>query len=305
MLKYRLLLGPVLIVALIATLWVDQWLDGVAMPDALSRLWPDHPETFPAGLAMLVVGIGLVALASRELGAMLEAGGVTASRRWMTAAAVGGLLVCVAVPSKASPVHAVALVATVGAAFLVIALIWHVRDRETQGATEAAGAVMLAFVYLGLMFGFLLAIRREHSAWVVLGVLVVTKSCDIGAYFTGRAIGRHKLIPWLSPGKTWEGLFGGIALATLVCLGGLVLAREHAQMPGMQHVASLPLWYAVVIGVLFACVGQVGDLLESVLKRDAGVKDSGRTLPGFGGVLDVLDSVLLVAPVAFWTLTGW
>jgi phosphatidate cytidylyltransferase len=152
------------------------------------------------------------------------------------------------------------------------------------------------------MFGFLLALRREHSAWVVAGIVLVTKSCDTGAYFTGRAIGRHKMIPWLSPGKTWEGLAGGMITAALVAIGGVALYRHFA---GESGVGAIPFWNAAIIGALFAVSGQAGDLLESVFKRDAGVKDSGRTIPGMGGVLDVLDSILLTAPVAFWLLAAW
>jgi phosphatidate cytidylyltransferase len=299
-LRYRLLLGPVMILALIAALWVDQCLQSVLLPDALRPFWPGHPATFPPGVAMLVIGLLLVPLAARELGAMFHAGGVLASRRWMTIAAMAGLLVSAATPDALHPLRAVALVATVGALVLVGSLIWHVRDKNLHGATAAVGAAMLAFVYLGLMFGFLLALRREHSAWVVAGVLLVTKSCDIGAYFTGRAIGRHKLIPWLSPGKTWEGLFGGMALAAAVAVGGLAL---HKARLGAHDIGAMSPAYAALLGAVLALVGQAGDLLESVLKRDAGVKDSGSTLPGYGGVLDVLDSILLAAPVAFWMLT--
>ena len=166
------------------------------------------------------------------------------------------------------------------------------------------GAALVAFVYLGLMLGFLPAIRRDHSAWVLLWVLLVTKSCDIGAYFAGKAFGRHKLIPWLSPGKTWEGLVGGVLMSAAVSVAGLEVLR------GWGVIAGVPLWAAVIPGVLFAVVGQTGDLLESMLKRDAGIKDSGKVLPGFGGVLDVIDSPLLVAPLAFWVLrlfggAGW
>ena len=286
--------------ALVGALWVDDLLSRSATPDWLHGLLPSAGATLPPGLAILVLGMLIVPLAARELGAIFRAGGVKASRRWMAIAATAGLLVSSALPSRIDAVHAVALVATIGAALLVGSLLWHIREKNLQGATAAAGATMLAFVYLGLMFGFVLAMRREHSAWVVLGVLAVTKSCDIGAFFTGKAIGRHKLIPWLSPGKTWEGLVGGMAFAGASAAGGAALAREF--LPG-SVVAGLSYAHAAGIGVAFAAVGQAGDLLVSVLKRDAGLKDSGQTLPGFGGVLDVLDSVLLVAPVAFWTLT--
>lgn len=301
MLKYRLLFGPLMILLLVVALWLDEHLDGVAIPAWIASFLPaGHAPTFAPGLVILILGLVLVPLAARELGAMCHKGGAPASRRWMSIAAIAGLLVCAFVPLKTSPIHAVALVATVGTLVLVGSLIWHIRDKQTDGATAAVGAAMLAFVYLGLMFGFVLALRREHPASVVAGVLVITKSCDIGAYVTGRAIGKHKLIPWLSPGKTWEGLLGGIIVAALTAMGGLLL---HQHFLGHAGVGSLSLGYAALVGGVLAISGQGGDLLESVLKRDAGIKDSGRSIPGFGGVLDVLDSVLLAAPFAFWLLT--
>jgi phosphatidate cytidylyltransferase len=117
------------------------------------------------------------------------------------------------------------------------------------------------------------------------------KSTDIGAYFGGRALGRHKLIPWLSPGKTWEGLVCGVLTAGLV---GALLAR-------WIHLPTFPLpwWKGFVFGMVIGGIGQLGDLLESLMKRDAEVKDSGKLIPGFGGVLDVIDSPLLAAPFAY------
>lgn len=300
MLKHRLLLGPILILGLILALWLDERLAAMPAPAWVDRLAPGSGPHWPKGLVMLLVGLLVVPLGAREMGAMFHANGVQASRRWMAFAAMAGLLVCALVPDRMDPLRAVALVAAVGTAVLVGSLAWHIRDKHLQGATAAVGAAMFAFVYLGLMFGFLLALRREHSAWVVAGVIVITKSCDIGAYFTGKALGRHKLIPWLSPGKTWEGLAGGIVTAALTAVGALALHR-HA-FPG-RDVSAFTLPYAALVGGLFALSGQAGDLMESVFKRDAGMKDSGKTLPGFGGVLDVLDSVLLTAPVAYWLLT--
>jgi phosphatidate cytidylyltransferase len=301
-LKHRLIMGFTLIAALIGALWADEYLASQAAPWWVDRIAPGSAPNWPRGLMMLIIGLCVVPLAAREMGAMFHANGVAASRRWMAFAAIAGLLVCAFIPDPMSPLHAVALVAAVATAVLVGSLAWHIRDKNLHGATAAVGAAMFAFVYLGLMFGFLLALRREHSAWVVAGVLLVTKSCDIGAYFTGRSIGRHKLIPWLSPGKTWEGLFGGVVTAALAAMGGLWLYRHFAGVGGL---GAMPWAYAALVGTLFALAGQAGDLLESVLKRDAGVKDSGQTLPGLGGILDVLDSILLTAPLAFWLLTGW
>ena len=119
-------------------------------------------------------------------------------------------------------------------------------------------------------------------------ILLMVKFTDIGAYFGGRAFGRHKLIPWLSPGKTWEGLFFGLLTA------GLVGALSRAA--GFRNV---PWWKGFIFGVIIGGIGQLGDLLESLMKRDAEVKDSGQLVPGFGGILDIIDSPLLAAPFAY------
>jgi phosphatidate cytidylyltransferase len=158
---------------------------------------------------------------------------------------------------------------------------------------------LLATLYLGGLAWFLVALRvknladrsgRAHfvgSTSVVLMILLVVKFTDIGAYFGGRSLGRHKLILWLSPGKTWEGLVCGIITAGLV---GMAFA---------PRVAHLSLPKAFIFGVIIGGVGQLGDLMESMMKRDADVKDSGRLIPGFGGILDVIDSPLFAAPFAY------
>ncbi|HRP63369.1 MAG TPA: phosphatidate cytidylyltransferase, partial [Phycisphaerales bacterium] len=179
----------------------------------------------------------------------------------------------------------------------VVSLLMFSRGNNVSGVLPAAGAVILAMAYLGVLLGFFLALRQHHSAWWIVGVVLTTKSCDIGAYFTGTAIGRHKLIPWLSPGKTWEGLAGGVVFATLVGLGMAAMSRWLA-----DPTDHIPLWLGAIAGGVFAVVGQLGDLAMSLFKRGAGVKDSSRILPGMGGVLDVIDSPLLVAPVAYWLL---
>ena len=130
--------------------------------------------------------------------------------------------------------------------------------------------------------------------WLVLWMVLVTKSGDTGAFATGRLIGRHKLIFWLSPGKTWEGLVGGVIAAAAVGAAGLGAIRGIVDEP------VPPLWTGAIAGVLFGLTAVLGDLIASLFKRDAGIKDASSVLPGFGGVLDVLDSPLLVAPVAFW-----
>lgn len=296
--RERLLLGPVLVGVLIGGLWLDEWLDGRVAP------WSKAGQTLPPGIVVLVFCVMLAVLASRELAAIFTSKGVEASKRILTTAALLGLGACCLVPSSVSAGAAVGAVGTSAVLVLIMALGFYSRHKSVEGVAAATGAALVAFVYLGLMLGFVPAIRRDHSAWVLLWVLLVTKSCDIGAYFAGKSFGRHKLIPWLSPGKTWEGLVGGVLMSSAVSVAGLEVLEAWGVISGV------PLWAGVIPGVLFAVVGQTGDLLESMLKRDAGIKDSGKVLPGFGGVLDVIDSPLLVAPLAFWVLrafgaAGW
>jgi len=171
------------------------------------------------------------------------------------------------------------------------------RDRDPKGTLVLAGGALLAGIYGGVLPGFWMLIRLEHSPWLLVGAILTTKACDIGAYFTGMSIGRHKMIPWLSPKKTWEGLVGGIVFASAV---GAVLA--HFSVNLASEADRYPWWVGAVLGALVAVIGQAGDLAESAFKRDAGVKDSGSILPGMGGVLDVLDSPLLAGPVVYWLL---
>lgn len=297
MLRYRLLLGPMLIGLLVAVLWMDEWLDGQPLPGVLEPLLFGR-ETYPPGTVLFVGMVPVSFLAARELARILHAKGIAAARRYTCAAALMGLIVSCLVPSDLDAVVSVAIVSSAAIVVLVGALGFYSRNRSIEGVIAASGGALLSFVYLGLMFGFVLAIRRDHSAWTLLWVLMVAKSCDIGAYFTGRSLGRHKLIPWLSPGKTWEGLGGGVLTSMLVGMLGLWLLVRMDLEPAPAVLGAVA-WGALA-GILFGLTGQAGDLLASLLKRDAGAKDAGGVLPGFGGVIDVLDSPLLVAPVAFW-----
>ena len=138
--------------------------------------------------------------------------------------------------------------------------------------------------------------RYGLIAW--LSLVIVVKSSDIGQYVVGRMFGRHKLAKMLSPGKTWEGAIGGIGFALLgawLSLGPLARVLGCPSGRGWLAWLSGCFCYAVLVGI----AGIVGDLAESMLKRDAGVKDSSHWLPGFGGVLDLLDSLLVAAPVAY------
>lgn len=293
--RHRLLLGPLFIALVIALAWLDQWLDGVALGAPLRGVFGGR-ETFPPGTIVFVASVILAVLGARELATILAANSIVASKRIVTLAAVAGLMVSCLVPSDLPSPVAAQVVGTVGTCVLLVSLAYHSRHKTVEGAVAAAGGTLLAFVYLGLMFGFIAAIRREHSAWVLLWFLLTTKACDTGAFFTGKAVGRHKLILWLSPGKTWEGLIGGVVSSAAVGAAGLWLVRESGE-------AGTPAaWAGAAAGALFAVSGQLGDLVMSLFKRDAGMKDSSHLVPGFGGVLDMLDSPILVAPIAYWWL---
>ncbi len=162
------------------------------------------------------------------------------------------------------------------------------RRGPIEGASRAAGVVALAWLYCGLLVSTVLGLRlRFGFGWVILA-FVVTWANDTFAYFAGRFLGRHKLWERVSPNKTWEGFAGG----TLGSVAGALAVRALLLGP-------VPLWAALVLGAGAAVVGPLGDLSESMLKRAAGVKDSGRLIPGHGGLLDRVDALLFVAPWAY------
>jgi len=149
------------------------------------------------------------------------------------------------------------------------------------------GASYFSIVYLGLLSAFILGIRIDFGLWPILMFVFVVKSSDIGAYAIGTLFGRHKFSPNISPGKTWEGMAGAVATAVIVAL--LFAA-------GFDIMSLLS---AVIFGFCLAFIGQLGDLVESMLKRDAEQKDSSQNVPGFGGILDIIDSPLFAAPFAY------
>lgn len=158
---------------------------------------------------------------------------------------------------------------------------------------------LFGFFYVPFLFSFLaqIAFRPDvpyDATFIILYVLAVTKFCDAGAYVVGSLLGKHKLIPRISPGKTWEGLAGGIAASV-----GVSVAFQHF---GQRWFPGYTLRDAVAAGAVLALTSVVGDLAESVVKRDAHVKDSGHSIPGIGGLLDLIDSLLFTAPVFFFYL---
>ena len=156
------------------------------------------------------------------------------------------------------------------------------------------GTTLLGLMYVPWLLNFIQKINffpGVNGTYYVLYFIVVTKFSDMGAYVVGSLIGRHKMIPRISPVKTWEGFGGAIVVST-----GASLAFSHFlahQMPALKLV------HAVILGVVLSSTAVIGDLIESLFKREAGVKDSGRFFPGIGGALDLLDSLLFNAPIMY------
>ncbi len=181
------------------------------------------------------------------------------------------------------------------ALFLRSAAIFH----EPGHSIDTMGAELLATVYIGLLLAVTAQMRwvaGAQAGYLVLGSLVIATKCgDIGAYFLGRFFGKRKLIPRLSPGKTRMGAVGAFLGAGLGAWAWLTFAT-----PRFNSSWTPPAWYwSVLYGVILGLIGLIGDLCESLLKRDCDKKDSSTLLPGFGGILDLIDSVLYAGPVAY------
>ncbi len=301
MLKHRVPSAVVMVAGLIAVLWADA---AVA-----SSSWPWFVAV--PGLVMAVcLFVPVLWLAGREIAVVFHAVGMGQARGALFVGGLAGLVTAVwpalsaGLDRELSDVRA-DMLGALGPGLLAVVLGWGVlavlrRGKSAAGALHVIAALAVGWVFLGLTTGAWLWVRAWLGPVGLVGAVMVIKCCDIGAYFTGRFLGRHKLIVWLSPGKTWEGLVGGMALSAAVAVGFCALAP-----PGESAVADWPWWFAALGGAMLGYVGQLGDLFASAMKRDAGVKDFAKTIPGFGGVMDVIDSLLLAGPVvAAWVWLG-
>lgn len=251
----------------------------VALPILLAALFLGPP-----GLAVAIVAAAVIQ-GMRELLAMLAGAG---ARPLLLAGwiALAAFFVEAASPgSGAPPLWPFALLAVAAAAVAV--------RGEPAVVGAGAGATLLAAAYLGGLGGTIAGLRVlapiEQGSWRLVLLLAILMVGDAAAFFVGHAIGRRPLAPRISPGKTIEGAIGGLAGAAAAALAVRALGLP-----------LLPLTHALGLGVAVAAAGTVGDLFESLLKRWAGVKDSGRLFPGHGGMLDRLDSLLFGAPVLYW-----
>ena len=168
-------------------------------------------------------------------------------------------------------------------------------EKPGESVLRLAGTTF-AFVYIGILGGFLYRLRLDFGVTAFVSLFVVAKMGDTGAYTVGRLFGRRKMAPKLSPGKTLEGAAGAVLFGML---GACVMFFWLAPLLGESTGTAWPLWRWLIYGLVISVAGMIADLSESLLKREAGSKDSSTWLPGFGGVLDMLDSLLLTAPVAY------
>jgi phosphatidate cytidylyltransferase len=180
---------------------------------------------------------------------------------------------------------------------LAVAFVVNAFAKTRAPATASIGSTVLAAAWIGFGLAHIVLLRRmhDHPQLIAFTMLLVVFAADTFAYFGGRLLGRHKLAPTLSPGKTWEGFVIG-------CLAGIFVAFVALYQDRHDYLA---VWEAIVLGVVLVLVAVAGDLFESMLKRDLQVKDTGRLLGGHGGVLDRVDALLFAAPATYYVVRAF
>ena len=173
---------------------------------------------------------------------------------------------------------------------IVLSMILLVLRSQREGAFTSWAWTIAGILYVGWLLSYLVALRLDAGRNWVFFALFATFGSDTAAFFVGRALGRHRLAPRISPNKTWEGAIAGVFGAIIVSL--LFVLPTPFQL-------SLSYGQAILLGLLVSIFGQFGDLVESLLKRNVGVKESGRLMPGHGGILDRMDSVIFAGVVVY------
>lgn len=197
------------------------------------------------------------------------------------------------------PISGPGLMASLMALAVIICCIRLLYERDPAHRVDTLASTLFGIAYVPFMFHFLIEIfflheNANHGLMLVVWLVVVVKFCDTGALLVGTAFGRHKMSPTISPKKSWEGLVGGVAVASLA--GALLV---HFFGPRNLYPANFTVFWSAVAAVPIALIGVVSDLVESMIKRAADIKDSGKSVPGIGGAFDLTDSIILTAPPAY------
>lgn len=273
-----------------------------------------------APVPVLAAVAALVALLTvQELLKLTEAYGVHPFRRTTYILVALFFLLLAINPGNDKPLLSTAIfVYTLGFAAAIapfIFLVVGMRSVELSRAFPAAAASVFAFTYIALPLGFLVQIREQWAgAFLLLYLLLLVWAGDIFAYFVGRTLGRHLMSPRISPKKTWEGALASLIASLVVGMllynyalpisTALLNAHLIEKRDGFFALQKPPLWPTLLLSAAINVAAQLGDLVESLIKRGAGVKDSGSLLPGHGGMLDRIDALLFAAPV-LWYYAAW
>lgn len=278
----RIVLGLFMTAAAAGVFWLDWHLGSHGSNGAM--------------LPLTVLTALVAVVAVLELDRMARAAGASVLR---ASAMVGTLTLATIPPWRRFLDVDVVSGATVAGLWIAVMFLEQMVRYRTVEAIKRIGFTCLTVVYLGVGLNLLLLIRSEYGLGMLILFLAAVKMTDVGAYFTGSAIGKHKMIPWLSPGKSWEGLAGGLVAAAGTAVLGRWLLCIGVFGP-LTDTASLG--KTMLFGAIVGATGQFADLCESLLKRSVNIKDSGALVPEFGGILDIIDSPLLSAPVAMLLL---
>jgi len=278
MLKDRLIVGTLMTILFTAVVVFDGWLDG-----SLTTSTADD-KSVQATIFCVLIALLLIP-AQMELSKLANAKNL---KIFLPITIIASILfaTCWYWPQliEISPSSYLALLLVFS---LLALLLYQYLYYGTSGILANCGANYFSVIYLGVLAAFSVALRIDFGLWALLMFVFVVKFADIGAYAVGSLLGKHKFSPKISPGKTWEGMAGAV-VAAMVVAGLFAISCD-----------IMTWWSAIIFGFCFAFIGQFGDLAESMIKRDAEEKDSASNVPGFGGILDIVDSPLLAAPFAY------